>query len=161
MRSHRRTFLRASLAASAAAAGFWLAGAAPAEKAPPALLDALYPTGRATVELKMLATRVRLEPGQDTRVIELARDKGTSQHLVAIRKAELPHRHDRHDLLVVMVRGYGSMSIAGQQKPVGEGSILYVPRGAVHAFSNQSPEPAIAFAIYTPPFDGKDRVEVP
>jgi mannose-6-phosphate isomerase-like protein (cupin superfamily) len=149
------------LAAAAAAAGFWLAGDAPAEDARPALLDALYPTGRATVELNLLATRVRLAPGEDTRVIELARDKGTSQHLVAIRKAEVPHRHDRHDLLVVMLRGYGSMSINGQPKPVGEGSILYVPRGAMHAFRNESPEPAVAFAVYTPAFDGKDRVEAP
>ncbi len=148
-------------ALAAAAAGFWLASSAPAENAPPALLDALYPTGRATVELGMLATRVRLASGEETHVIELARDKGTSQHLVAIRKAEVPHRHARHDLLVVMLRGHGSMNIAGQQKPVGQGSILYVPRGAVHAFRNDSPEPAVAYAVYVPPFDGKDRVETP
>jgi mannose-6-phosphate isomerase-like protein (cupin superfamily) len=43
--------------------------------------------------------------------------------------------------------------------PVGEGSILYVPRGTVHAFANESGEPAIAYAVYTPAFDGKDRKE--
>lgn len=153
--------LRASLAVTAAAAGFWVASGVTAASDPPAVLDALYPTGRATVELKMLAARVRLAPGEDTRVIELARDKGTSQHLVAIRKAEVPHRHDRHDLLVVMLRGYGSMNIAGQPKPVGEGSILYVPRGAVHAFRNEAPEPAVAYAVYVPAFDGRDRVDTP
>jgi mannose-6-phosphate isomerase-like protein (cupin superfamily) len=153
--------LTGSLAAAAAAAGLWLASGVTAASDPPALLDALYPTGRATVELNMLAARVRLAPGQDFRMIELARDKGTSQHLVAIRKAEVPHRHERHDLLVVMLRGYGSMNIAGQQKPVGEGSILYVPRGAVHAFRNESPEPAVSYAVYLPPFDGKDRVDTP
>jgi hypothetical protein len=31
----------------------------------------------------------------------------------------------------------------------------------VHAFRNQSPEPAVSYAVYLPPYDGKDRVEVP
>jgi mannose-6-phosphate isomerase-like protein (cupin superfamily) len=153
--------LRASLAIAAAAAGFWLASGVDAADAPPAVLDALLPKGRETVPLAALAERVKLSPGEDFRVIELARDTQTSQHLVAIRGAEVPHRHDRHALLVVMLRGYGSMRIAGQQKPVGDGSILYVPRGAVHAFRNDSPEPAVAYAVYIPPFDGKDRVETP
>jgi mannose-6-phosphate isomerase-like protein (cupin superfamily) len=153
--------LRVSIASAAAAAGFLLARGGLAAEGSPAVLDALYPSGRATVELEMLGARVRLAPGEDTRVIELARDQGTSQHLVAIRKAEVPHRHDRHDLLVVILRGYGSMSIDGKQKPVGDGSILYIPRGAVHAFRNESPEPAVAFAVYAPPFDGRDRVDAP
>jgi mannose-6-phosphate isomerase-like protein (cupin superfamily) len=44
---------------------------------------------------------------------------------------------------------------------VGEGSILYVPRGSVHAFRNQASEPAVAYALYAPAFDGRDRVTVP
>ena len=94
-------------------------------------------------------------------MVELARDAGTSQHVVAIRGAETPHRHDQHDLLVVMLRGHGRMRIGAEERPVGEGSILYVPRGTVHAFRNESPEPAVAFAVYLPAFDGKDRVDEP
>lgn len=153
-------FLRASLAALAAA-GVWIASGVTAADTPPAMLDALYPSGRESVPLAELAARVPLAPGQDFRVIELARDTGASQHLVAIRSAEIPHRHDRHDLLVVMLRGHGRMRLGAEQRPVGEGSILYVPRGAVHAFSNDSPEPAVAYAVYVPAFDGKDRVDVP
>jgi len=156
-----KRLLRGSLAVAAAAAGFWLASSVTAADAPPAVLDALFPNGRETVPLAALAERVTLAPGEDFRVIELARDASTSQHLVAIRGAEIPHRHDRHDLLVVMLRGHGRMRLGAEQRPVGEGSILYVPRGAVHAFRNESPEPAVAYAIYVPAFDGKDRVEVP
>jgi hypothetical protein len=29
----------------------------------------------------------------------------------------------------------------------------------VHAFANQSGAPAVAYVVYTPPFDGKDRVD--
>jgi mannose-6-phosphate isomerase-like protein (cupin superfamily) len=35
-----------------------------------------------------------------------------------------------------------------------------VPRGTVHAFRNTGKEPAVSYAIYTPPFDGKDREPV-
>ena len=161
MRWYEKNRLRVSLLAAAAAAGLWLASGGLAADAPPAMLDALYPSGRLTASLASLPDRVKLAPGESFKVVELARDTGTSQHLVAIRGAETPHRHDRHDLLVVMLRGHGRMRIGSEERPVGDGSILYIPRGAVHAFRNESLEPAVAFTVYLPPFDGRDRVETP
>ncbi|MBW2416685.1 MAG: cupin domain-containing protein, partial [Deltaproteobacteria bacterium] len=79
---------------------------------------------------------------------------------VWIRDREVPHRHDRHDLLVVILRGYGGMTLGETERALGEGSILYVPRGTVHTFRNASPEPAVAYAVYVPAFDGVDRVIV-
>jgi mannose-6-phosphate isomerase-like protein (cupin superfamily) len=114
---------------------------------------------RLRIPLASLAERVALAPGEEFRMVELGRDAGTSQHLVAIRSAEVPHRHDRHDLFVVMVRGSGTWRVGDETLPVGEGSLLYVPRGTVHAFTNESGAPAVAYAVYTPPFDGSDRVE--
>ena len=111
--------------------------------------------------MSTLGARVGLKITEDFKVVEVGRDAGTSQHLVAIRTAEVPHRHDRHDLFVVMVRGHGTWRVGDEVQPVAENSILYVPRGTVHAFSNQAPLPAIAYAVYVPPFDGEDRVEVP
>jgi mannose-6-phosphate isomerase-like protein (cupin superfamily) len=154
-----KTSLRATLAAGAGAAALWLAHAGLAAEAPPAVLDALFARGRQTLALAALAERVALAPGEAIRVVEIGRDAHASHHAVAIRGAETPHRHDRHDLLVVMLRGHGRMRMGDELRPVGEGSILWVPRGAVHAFHNEAPEPAIAIAVYTPPFDGKDRVE--
>ena len=78
----------------------------------------------------------------------------------AIRGAEKPHRHDHHDQLVVIARGYGVLRVGDQALPLGEGSIAYVPRGTVHAFANQSGAPAVSYLIYTPPYDGVDRIEV-
>jgi len=114
---------------------------------------------RLRIPIADLAERVPLAPDREFRVVELGRDTGTSQHLVAIRTAEVPHRHDRHDLFV-MVRGSGTWRVGEQTLPVGQGSLLYVPRGTVHAFINESDAPAVAYAVYTPPFDGSDRVEV-
>jgi mannose-6-phosphate isomerase-like protein (cupin superfamily) len=137
-----------------------------AQPAPPpdtgaeAVLDALYGSERRTVALDALAEDDGLAPGEAFKVVELGRDAHTSHHLVWIRDREVPHRHDRHDLVVVMLRGHGAMRLGAEERAVGEGSILYVPRGTVHAFRNASPEPAAAYAVYTPAFDGMDRVPV-
>jgi len=142
----------------ALAISFLLFAAAPAPDPAPTV-DALIGADRVRIPLAELAERVPLAAGQDFRVVELGRDATTSHHVVAIRTAETPHRHERHDLLVLVVRGHGAMRIGDAAQPLGEGSIVYIPRGAVHAFTNQSGAPAVSYAIYSPPFDGVDRVE--
>lgn len=129
---------------------------------PPPLpsLDALFPGGRVTTRLSELLKEHPLEAGKTFQVTELGRDASSSHHLVWVADREQPHRHDSHDLVVVIVRGWGTMRIGAETKPVGPGSILYVPRATPHAFANESPEPAAAYAIYFPPFDGKDRQEL-
>ncbi len=134
--------------------------AAPGPEAPPATLDALFPSGRVTLPLDALAARHPLPAGEDFVVREVARDAHSSHHVVWIRDREQPHRHDRHDLFVVIVRGFGTMRLGAEERPVGSGSILYVPRGTPHAFKNESGEPALAYAVYVPAFDGQDRVPV-
>jgi mannose-6-phosphate isomerase-like protein (cupin superfamily) len=148
---------RRALLCALSITGMLLAGATETATAP--TVNALLGTQRVHMPLEALADRAPLAPDQDFRVVELGRDAGTSHHVVAIRKAEKPHRHDRHDLLVLVVRGYGSMRIGDATLPVSEGSLIYVPRGAVHAFTNASAWPAVSYAIYSPPFDGTDRVE--
>jgi mannose-6-phosphate isomerase-like protein (cupin superfamily) len=149
--------------ALAAAAAFLLAcepAARPAASTgPPPVLDAQLAT-RISEPLDALAARVPLAPDQDFRVVELGRSESTSHHVGAIRTAERPHRHDRHDLLVLLVRGHGMQTVGSETREVGEGSVLFVPRGVVHAFANAGPEPAIAYLVYAPPFDGVDRVQV-
>jgi mannose-6-phosphate isomerase-like protein (cupin superfamily) len=130
-----------------------------ARGAPPAVFDGLLP-GRLNVPLETLASRAALAPGQAFRVVEIGRDAHTSHHVATIRDREVPHRHDRHDLVVVMVRGHGHMRMGDEERPIGEGSVLYVPRGTPHAFRNDSDAPAVAYAMYAPAFDGQDRVTV-
>jgi len=132
-----------------------------ASPGPPPVLDAALPEGRLTRPLASLLAGGGLAPGSAQSVRELGRDAHTSHHLVWIRDAEIPHRHDQHDLLVVILRGHGRMLLGHGETEVGEGSILYVPRGRVHAFRNQSDQPAAAYVVYVPPFDGRDRVLAP
>jgi mannose-6-phosphate isomerase-like protein (cupin superfamily) len=148
------------IAVSAAALAAVSLAVSPAPGPTPATLDALFASGRLTIALDELATKYPLEPGKDFQVVELGRDAHSSHHAVWIVDREVPHRHDTHDLLVVMLRGFGSMRLGAETRPVGPSSILYVPRGTPHAFANASGEPALAYAVYTPAFDGKDRVPV-
>jgi mannose-6-phosphate isomerase-like protein (cupin superfamily) len=127
---------------------------------PPPVLDALFPDGRRTGSLQAFADSETLAPDEGFRLREIGRDANTSHHLVWIRDREQPHRHDRHDLVVVMLRGHGFMRLGDEERAVGEGSILYVPRGTPHAFRNASGEVAVAYAIYAPAFDGTDRIPV-
>jgi len=144
---------------SGARAGDASAGEAwvPAEAPPPAVLDALLPDGRRTEALAALAASQPLAADEDFRIVELGRDAASSHHLVWIRDREQPHRHDRHALLVVILRGWGGMRLGEEERPVGEGSVLYVPPGTPHAFRNASGDVAVAYAVYLPPFDGRDR----
>jgi mannose-6-phosphate isomerase-like protein (cupin superfamily) len=132
-------------------------GAAPPDGGDEPMLDALFPDGRRTESLRSLAASRALESGEEFRIVEVGRDGRSSHHLVWIRDREIPHRHDRHDLLVVLLRGRGGMRLGTEERSIGTGSILYVPRGTPHAFRNGTGEPAVAYAVYTPAFDGTDR----
>jgi mannose-6-phosphate isomerase-like protein (cupin superfamily) len=131
---------------------------APGSPKQAAVLDSVALDARTTTALSEVAARIELAADEPARVVDLARDGDTSQHLVGLRDREPLHRHDRHAIAVVLLRGRGRMHVAGEERAVGEGSILYVPRGTVHAFINESDEPAVAWVVYAPPYDGKDRV---
>ncbi len=125
---------------------------------PAAVFDGLFPEGRISLPLARLAEREKLGPDENFRISEIGRDGNSSHHLVWIRDREVPHRHDRHDLFVVILRGHGDMRLGEAARAVGPRSILYVPRGTPHAFRNLSSEPALAYALYAPAFDGTDRI---
>ena len=143
----------------ASVVAFALLGAEPSAP-PPAVVDALLDGGRTTVAFDELLAKHPLDAGKDFQVIELGRDAHSSHHLAWIVDREQPHRHDAHDLYVVILRGWGTMRLGAESRPVGPGSILYIPRGTPHAFVNQSGAPAASYAIYSPPYDGKDREPV-
>lgn len=124
-----------------------------------AVVDGVFPEGRMTEPIDSLIGAIELAEDEDFRVVELGRDDHSSHHLVFIRDREIPHRHDRHDLFLVALRGYGGMLQGDEERPVGEGSIIFIPRGGVHAFRNADAEPAVAYVVFTPAFDGQDRVD--
>ncbi|MEN8374757.1 MAG: cupin domain-containing protein [Gemmatimonadota bacterium] len=124
-----------------------LASPAAAQDAP-AVFDAVFPEGRLTAALDSLMDAVELAPDENIRVVDLGRGEMSSHHLVFIRGDETPHTHDDRDLFAIVLRGSGAMLQGEDERPVGEGSIVFVPRGTVHAFLNRGDEPAVAFVIF-------------
>jgi mannose-6-phosphate isomerase-like protein (cupin superfamily) len=123
-------------------------------------LNAQLGATHVSIPLEDLA-KVQLAPGQTFKIEELGRDEHSSHHIVALLDREPLHRHDEHDLLVVVLQGEGEMLIGETTVPIGRHSIVYVPRRAVHSMHNTTKKPLIGYAVFTPPFDGKDRVPVP
>ncbi|MFT3927801.1 MAG: cupin domain-containing protein [Myxococcales bacterium] len=101
---------------------------------------------------------VPLAKGETFKITEIARDGTASYHVVALLDAEPLHRHVTHDLMVVLLEGQGEMRIGQTTRPIGPHSIVHVPRGFVHSMRNTAKTPLIGYAVFTPPFDGKDRV---
>lgn len=101
-----------------------------------------------------------LKADQGTGIEELSRGETASAAIVQIRKQEPLHVHENHDLTVIVLKGYGTLTVGDRKLELRPGSIVTIPRGVPHAFLNKSPEPAVAYAMFNPAFDGKDFVLV-
>ncbi len=99
---------------------------------------------------------------QDIAIQELSRGEGdsASSHIVQIRRLEPLHVHKDHDLMAILLKGKGILTLGERQLQVSPGSVISIPRGIPHSFVNKSSEPAVAYAMFTPAFDGKDTVPV-
>lgn len=80
-----------------------------------------------------------------------------SYHVVRVRTTEGPHFHDRHDLVVSITRGKIRVHLGERTVIAKVGDIIEIPRGTLHWVENLSDPASEAYAIFTPPFDGKDR----
>jgi len=83
-----------------------------------------------------------------------------SYHLVQIRGKESLHKHDFHDLAVFMQSGTGKIYMGKDSVKVSAGSMIFIPHGMTHQFVNIGPSPAVAIVVFSPPFNGKDVVEI-
>lgn len=101
-----------------------------------------------------------LDPGQEVALYDLSRSESSSTHIVQIRQAEALHTHERHDLVAVLQKGRGVLRMGSRELRLSPGSVAVIPRGTPHSFVNETPEPAAAFVVFSPPFDGEDTVPI-
>ena len=97
---------------------------------------------------------------ENIKMTTLGQGESVSHHVVQIRDRESPHFHRTHDGTVIMISGHGYLIMSDRRIELSAGDIVYVPRGAVHYYVNTGFEPAIAFVVFSPPFDNKDVVPV-
>jgi len=111
-------------------------------------------------DLDSLLAANPLGASENIKAITLGQTREVSHHVVQIRDREVPHIHKGHDVTVVMLRGQGYLMWGKERMDLVAGDILFIPRGAVHYFINTHSGPAVALAIYSPAFDGKDTIPV-
>jgi mannose-6-phosphate isomerase-like protein (cupin superfamily) len=101
-----------------------------------------------------------MAPGENIKITNVGAGPAASHHIVQVRDREAPHIHRAHDGTVVILRGRGFLMMGQSRLDLGIGDVVFIPRNTAHYFVNTSPEPAAAFVVFSPPFDGKDIVPV-
>ena len=94
---------------------------------------------------------------RDVAVKTLRKTDHASFHFVRLNGAELPHIHDRHDLTVFTFLGTSVLHFKNRTVSLKPGDLIDIPRGVWHWAENIGQDPTLAYAVFTPPFDGKDR----
>jgi len=62
----------------------------------------------------------------------------------------VPHHHDAWEETVYGLTGTVTYTVEGRDHDLGPGSSLFIPRGAVHGFSNRSGATASCLCVLTP-----------
>lgn len=101
-----------------------------------------------------------LHPGEAIRADLVERTAGASVHVVQVHGSERPHRHVEHDLVVVVLRGEGVLTLGGEEIPMRAGDTVLVARGAPHWFAAEPGTTAVALVTFAPPLDAPDSVPV-
>lgn len=65
-------------------------------------------------------------------------------------KVPVPHYHKDFDEIIYGLEGAMNFTLDGKTVQIGPGESLFIPRGAVHGFDNQSTANAKALAMITP-----------
>jgi mannose-6-phosphate isomerase-like protein (cupin superfamily) len=102
----------------------------------------------------------KVEPGQAFKSTPLLRGPNCSFNLAQLVTVVKSHYHKDRDEVVYLVRGNGLVTIAGKEYKIWPGYAYLVPKGTIHRFINLGPDAAVVLSIFSPAFDGKDRIFV-
>ena len=64
------------------------------------------------------------------------------------------HSHSLEQVYVI-VAGRGLMHVAGEGEEIGPGTLVFVPKGALHSIRNIGTEKLVYVSATSPPFDSK------
>ncbi|HYP27716.1 MAG TPA: cupin domain-containing protein [Blastocatellia bacterium] len=69
-----------------------------------------------------------------------------------------PHHHDRLEEVYYILSGRGVMSVGDEQREVGPGDAIYIPRGTRHTLANTGTEPVKLLLVCGPAFFFEDEI---
>jgi quercetin dioxygenase-like cupin family protein len=88
----------------------------------------------------------------------IATDSLQSVHLHQIRAGIESQRHLHHSETIWVFRGAGRLTIGNEKHKVSAGTVITIPPGTSHSFYSLGKMPAVLISVFSPAFDGKDRV---
>ena len=115
----------------------------------------------------MVYTNTRWTPDElsrDVAVRSMRVTRYASYHMIAVNKSEQPHVHDKHDVAVTLLSGRARLHLGLKTFELNPGDVVELPRGNLHWIENLGGAvPAEAFAVFSPPYQGRDKrlVNVP
>lgn len=71
-------------------------------------------------------------------------------------KVPVPHSHQKYDETIYGVEGVLTFTVNGEALEIGPGETCFIPRGAVHGFTNLKQTDAKGLAVITPALLGPD-----
>ena len=113
-----------------------------------------------TVFLLERAREIEKKDFENIQLETLAQNELSSHHLVVIRDREPLHYHATHDAWALVIKGKGEFFLGDKWTRFHPGVSFFIPRGVHHQAVSSGKEPLAAFAIFTPPYDGRDMVPV-
>ena len=100
--------------------------------------------------------RVKLQPGA-VPVRTFVQGEKLTVNVVDPTSPIPAHYHARHEEVVYVVKGSGTMRLGEKRSELREGDIVYIPRKTVHSFEPKGKGGQV-LSIFAPAFDGQDRV---
>jgi quercetin dioxygenase-like cupin family protein len=124
----------------------------------------IYPLYRAhdwqALDYRKLIAEQPLAPDQAMAIVDLDRTEAASFHLVQVQTQEPYHLHRAHDATAILLEGRGMLKVGKDHIKMKAGDVVSIPRQLVHYYRNDADTPSVFYVIFTPPFEGKDRVVI-
>ncbi len=112
----------------------------------------------AVLNIDSLLSVYLLGDTQDMRTDKIDDDSLSSVHLTQIRDGVQEQRHLNHQETVWVVRGAVRLTLDADKYKVAAGTVVTIPPGVSHSFYSMGKIPAVIISVFSPGFDGKDRV---
>ena len=95
-------------------------------------------------------------------ITQVASEKNASVNLVMgpVGSILKMHYHQYSDEITYCIKGQAVMNVSGKELVMKAGDLMYIPALTLHGSEVTGNETLQLISIFTPPFDGKDRIYV-
>jgi quercetin dioxygenase-like cupin family protein len=101
-----------------------------------------------------------IDPARGATLTEVARGEQASVNVWQMTKGLPPHFHRSHEEVIFVKSGQAEVRLGDRTLTMQAGDMLLIPKGMVHSARALGDEPIRGISVFSPAFDGKDRIMV-